>query len=258
MTVSKLIRNIKAADKLILTPRLDDWLMKHPEGIIMQPEQTEMMMKLLSDDSNSQRSARFGASSRGTCERAQVFSFIGMPQRRRVDPQLQNIFNDGTWRHLRWQTMLMVAGLATDVEVVYKKPQWNLKVSVDAENKDEEWFLELKGHGNIGKVIHEGIPERHLLQMHTCFIASDYEKAIYIAEDKRSQDWKEVVVHRDPVWERRAKKELNRLNDALDDERLPRVLTECLRGTGPTFHGCPYSQGCLSQDYWPKDQQWDD
>src|SRR5690349_12777163 len=37
------------------------------------------------------------------CERQAVFKFIGMDGRKRINPDTEAIFDDGHWRHHKWQ-----------------------------------------------------------------------------------------------------------------------------------------------------------
>lgn len=266
-SLSSILKRIKAAESLVITPRIDKWLIDNPEGITVPPELMPLMEFLLGSP-NADRSARFGASGRGTCLRKQVFSYLGMPGLRRYDSQLQNIFNDGTWRHIRWQVMGLLAGVfvndtwnvpegrvgAVDdapVEVIHRMPQYHLKVSCDGENTEEGWGLELKGHGWYGGVVKNGIPPAHLQQVHTYFIATGYDRFIYVAEDKRSNDWKEIVVRPDPAILRQTKDELNALTDSIEDQELPAIRQACRTGKGEDFKGCPYQHQCLQQRDWP-------
>lgn len=259
MTLKQILDRMKTQQALIITPRIDQWLIDNPQGVVVPDWLMPTAQRLLSDDSNSVRTARFGASSRGTCKREQVWKYLGMPTLRSVDPTLMNLFNDGTYRHIRWQLMGMLAGVFTDVEVAYTLPAYNLKVSLDAENREEGFGFELKGTSAFTKVLEEGISERHMLQIHTCMLASGLEKWVYVAEDKRTQDWKEIVIDRDDDVMAQVKEELNALNDAIDDHKLPRPLPSCLREKGEEFQGCPFSHRCIGQDYWPSEEGvWDE
>lgn len=273
-TVGEMIKRIKESENLVMTPRIDAWLDAHPEGITCPPEMMPLVQMLLSSP-NSDRSARFGASGRGTCVRKQVFDFIGMPQYARYDSVLQNLFNDGTMRHIRWQLMGLLAGVFTNdtwnvpkgifgkpedapVEVVKVLPQYNLKISVDAENADEGWGFELKGTSGFQWVVQNGVPPKHLLQISTYFIATGYDRFLYVAEDKRSNNWKEIVVRPDKAIMRQTKDELNALTDAVEDEQLPAILPACRGQKGDEYKGCPYqgTDRCLGQVTWPASRTW--
>lgn len=256
-SLETIIKRIKASADLIVTPRLDRWLLDHPEGIVVRSVEEKLLLsRLVGDDSNAQRTARFGASNRGTCLRQQVFRFLGMPALFVADSALQNLFNDGTWRHIRHQMMGMMGGWFTDVEVKAELPQYNLKTSLDGENTEEGWGFELKGTSNFGRIVGYDIPHGHLLQMTTTMMARGYDRMVYLAEDKRSQAWKEIIIQRDPHLVSEVKEELNRATDAIEDQRLPEVLDACRIKKGDEYKACPFRRFCPSQKTWPKDSTW--
>ena len=256
-SLESIIRRIKQSADLIVTPRLDRWLLEHPEGIVLQSDsERALLARLTSDASNSQRSARFGASNRGTCLRQQVFRYLAMPGLLIADSRLQNLFNDGTWRHIRHQMMGMIGGWFTDVEVKATLPQYNLGTSLDGENTSEGWGFELKGTSNFGRIVEYDIPHGHMLQMTTTMMARDLDRMVYLAEDKRTQAWKEIVIQRDALLVREVKDELNRATDAIEDERLPPVLDACRIKKGDEYQSCPFRRFCPSQKAWPKDGVW--
>lgn len=258
------IRNIKKREKLLVTPGIEDWLAS-PAGALLGLETEEdfaLLRRLaLASKDNSKRSGRFGASARGTCQRRQIFAFLGMPVSSMMDSRLQNIFNDGTFRHIRWQLMGMKAGVFTDVEVRLGLPDWRLGISMDAIDDRVPYVFELKGTSmNISSMRHtENIPYPHVLQTHTYMFATGWDLAIYLPESKSSQDWQEVHVRRDEKVIREVKRELNQLNGAVDDEILPTIQPECSKKKGD-YKQCPYARQCLAQeakgDPWPDDGQW--
>lgn len=256
MPINDLLRRIKRGGELLITPALEQWLVDHPEGLVLDDKTADVLWALVTDSSNSDRMARFGASSRGVCLRAQVFTYLGMPTRKTWDPRQQNLFLDGTWRHLRWQMTLLTAGIATHVEYKAGLPYWNVGVSCDAVNLDKEWGVELKGTAALRYVLEHGIPESHMLQMHTCMLATGFTKWAYIAEDKRTQEWREIVIHEDKHYTRLVKAELNDLSHAVEKESLPEVLPSCKVKRGDEYRECPYRDHCPSQRTWPTEPRW--
>lgn len=254
-SLSSTLKRIKANKDKIMTPIIDKWLVDHPEGIVVPPELMYIVEYLLSAP-NADRSARFGASGRGRCLRRQVFDFMGMPGLRVHDPVQQNLFNDGTWRHIRWQLMGLLSGALTHVECSHELPQYHLKVSCDGEHVDQGYGFELKGMSWMQKLLNEGISDYHMGQVHTYFLATGYDRFVYIAEDKRTQSWMEFVVRQDPIWMKTVKGELNALSDAVEDQQLPPVLKACKASKGDDFHQCPYSTTCPAQGQWPVNNKW--
>lgn len=257
-SLGTLLKNIQKGQKLIITPRIEQWLVQTGE-ITLDPEMASILFDILSRRENADRSGRFGASSRGTCLRQQIFSYLGMAEMRAVNPQLQNLFNDGNWRHLRWQMMGLLAGVFTHVEVPVKVPHLRLKISLDAANEDENWFFELKGSSNWSSSL-DGVPDNHLLQIHTCMLASGLDRCVYVVEDKRSLEWREIIVDKDPAVMQRVKRELAVLNECVEERRLPEVLGDCWGKTGPAYQKCPYGRYCIEWERngggWPGDPDW--
>lgn len=251
--------------KLIITPQLEDWLESDGEGMGVETEEDLALARklLLASKNNNKRSGRFGASSRGRCERQQIYAFLGMPKVRGNGFQLQNIFNDGTFRHIRWQLMLQKAGITTDVEVPFKAPEWRLSTSLDGEHDRYPWMFELKGMGQ-GKYPNriknpEDIPHEHMLQMHTCMFAIGWDTAIYIAESKALNMWAEVVVPRDEGIINEVTRELTILNEAVENQELPEIQDSCRFRKGD-YKDCPYGARCLKHhsegSAWPDDERW--
>src|SRR4029077_9781312 len=95
------------------------------------------------------------------CPREQVFSFLGVPRQERANPGLQHVFNDGHWRHVRWQVALLQAKLLTDVEVSIHDKQQRIAGHLDGLKKNE-YLFELKGiHTMQYKTILDAPKEEH-------------------------------------------------------------------------------------------------
>lgn len=243
----KAIINIVKDDRLILTPHVFKWLVKHPEGIVLDDELAEILKKLTMKQPR-RRSGSFSCSARNQCRRRQLFSYIGVPSQSTLDAQLQNKFNDGTWRHLRWQLMLLKAGLLDTVEGWVTNETYNLVGSMDGEGDSEthgRFGFELKGIGSLS-FLKGGPHTAHIFQIHSYFVAKpELDAFSLIYEDKMTQTWKEFVIERDPTVMRAVRKELKSLNRAAANKKLIPVLEECKNAKGPTYRGCPYKGFCL-------------
>jgi hypothetical protein len=262
VTLTKVIRNIKRNNSLLITNKVEAWLAKEGDNLgITDTDDLDRLVRLaVGVADNSDRSKRFGASSRGTCERRQVLAYLGLPVARLRDPSLQNIFNDGTFRHIRWQLMGMAAGVFTDVEVKMKLDDWRLGISMDAINEDELWVFELKGARYL-PMSEADISEAHMLQMHTYLFATGWDRAVYLVEDKATQQWKEIVVRRNNAYVDKVRRELERLNEAVEEEVLPPVLPECAVRKGE-YKKCVYGPWCVKHaaegDTWLGNGSWED
>lgn len=258
MTLIKTIRNITKQETGIITARMERYFEECPELEVRTQEEVDLLVRLMSPSQNSIRHGRFGASSRGTCERRQVFSYLGMPSARLPDPRLKNIFWDGKLRHIKWQLMGLQAGVFTHVEHPVSIPEWRSTISLDALNDDEGWLFELKGSSNFLGTME--VPYNHLLQIHTYFLFTGWDTCVYVIEDKRTQEWREIVVRKDHLIMGKVERELERLNTAVEEEALPEIKDECYRKKGE-YRDCPYAAQCLRHedhgDPWPGDgREW--
>lgn len=248
----KTVKDLKLAksNDLLFIPRVTEWLSEHAE-LEMTNEVIELVVDILADESNSIRDGRFGSSSRGTCKRQQIFTYLGIEGVYSTDYLRNNIFLDGHWRHLRWQLVGLESGALTHVEVPFSNKGLRLTGSIDGANYDEEWIFELKGAFQFPKEV----PTRHLYQIHTYFLGTGLKRCAYVVENKQTQEFKEWVVVQDNDMMKQVRKELDDLNRAVEKQELPAPLHLCERQEGPEYKKCPFAKTCLKQQEWP-DSEW--
>ena len=249
MSLGKFLKEIeeKQEKTFIVSPIVEEFLAKEGNIVVNDEDIQKTLIDIVSDNSNSIRTGRFGASSRGLCERRQVFEYTGdIEKRNNIDITLQNLFNDGTWRHIRWQMMGLLSGALTEVETKVSNEKYpNFGGSVDGIGYSEEfgkYGFELKGTSYMPTE-----PKKeHLRQIHTYFVLDPEIKVFsLIYEDKRSQDWKEFVVYPDQTLLVDVKKEMVRLEDSVAFKIYPEVKENCRQRQGKEYQQCPYRQGCL-------------
>jgi hypothetical protein len=253
------LKNLKKQD-LIISSRLDQWFNKNPE-LVLTDDDLETIRRLTQP--RGERVRCFTGSQAGTCERKQVFGWLGLPQTRRINPHLVNLFMDGTWRHIRWQIILPKAIPGLEVEQRVDSERYQLRGSFDLVHRKERWAGEIKGTRMLSKVIWEGVYEQHQQQGMRYLIAADedpnmphFEKYVYFYEDKTSNDWQEIVVDRkNYALEDHVLRELKRLNNATRTQELPGIIPECKTGKGQFFKECPYSTNCLKIKSWASAEQ---
>ncbi len=242
---SSLKNHLKVARRnKFITPKLHGWLSQNPDGIKTDnPDIQKRILEILKP-SVGDRSGAFHPSQLYQCPRAQVFGYLNIPVTRSYNPTLQNLFNDGHFRHLRWQVMLLSAGILTDVEVPVAIPESRLTGSMDGVNADEGWMFELKGTSQFKTIMYRGALPAHIKQVNAYMLASGLEKTIIVYECKSSQDWTEIEVGRDETIINEISNILTELNGALDNNTLPEVKHDCKNQTGSEFNSCPYSSIC--------------
>ena len=237
-------QHIKIAKRnTIITPRLHGWLNAN-DGVKIENQATAMRVMEILSPGNHDRSGRFHPSQLYQCPRRQVFEFYGLEGPKKYNPTLRNLFNDGHFRHLRWQIMLLNAGILSDIEVKVTIPEYRLGGSMDGVNENEGWMFELKGTSQYQTVMQRGALPAHVKQVNAYLLASGLEKAVIVYECKSTQQWQEIEIVRDPDTIDEIELILQKLNHAIDTGELPEILDECANQDGPKFNNCPYAGVC--------------
>src|SRR5690606_6649176 len=97
--------------------------------------------------------------------------------------------------------------------------------------------------------------EPHRRQVHKYMLMSGLPLFVIVYEDKSTQQWTEWVVEPDPQLLEETRGELERLNAAVDNRRLPEMLEGCKLQRGKVWQDCPLSGAsgpCVSARTWPK------
>lgn len=242
MSLKQHIRIAKRNSRI--TPRLFGWLSANDGVKIETPEVQEKVLDILKPEVHD-RSGVFHPSQLYQCPRAQIFDYYGVNTGgKEYNPTLQNLFNDGHFRHLRWQIMLLNAGLLTDVEVKVSMPEYRLAGSMDGVNTDEGWMFELKGTSQYSTVLSRGAMPAHIKQVHAYLLASGLDSAVIVYECKSSQQWTEIEVPRDQAIIDEITAILEGLNHAIESGVLPEAYDDCKNQTGATFNRCSFRDIC--------------
>ena len=228
-----------------ITPKLMGWLNDNDGIHTDDPEIISKVVSILAPPT-SDRSGHFHPSQLYQCPRKQIFEFHGLkPAAQNYNPTLQNLFNDGHFRHLRWQIMLLNAGVLTDIEVKTTMPHYRLGGSMDGVNENEGWVFELKGTSQFASIQRNGVMTPHKKQIQAYLLASGYDTAYIVYEDKSSQSWAEFEIKKDAETVDEIESILVMLNEGLDGGELPQPYEDCKNQTGSTFDRCPFSGVCL-------------
>lgn len=135
------------------------------------------------------------------CARAQVFSFLGIPQGAK-NPEYEEMADAGSWLHYKWQMEGVAAGWLEDVEVPVSIPEWGLRGAMDGLCKDGSVF-ELKTVGTeryngLRKAppvdIWKGPNEEHLRQVYAYMHAVQSEAASIVYVDRDSGAFREFRI----------------------------------------------------------------
>lgn len=247
--LNKLIKQVQKTD-LLITPRYEEYLISARE-ILVTDEIAQLVIHEIATPQRD-RTNTISASSLGSCPRQQVFKFTPLTPRVALS-DAHAYFHDGHFRHLKWQTLMLDAGLLTDVEISVQLPEYNLTGTIDGLNRDEGFGWELKGINSRGyRYLHEGGPKpQHLKQVTAYMMATDIDPWSLVYENKDTNEWKEFVIYLTHDLVDAVETELKTINTHLAEQTLPPVLEECKQGKGP-FRQCAYAHKCLTQKGWPQ------
>lgn len=249
LNIGKLIRETKNIDTIVTQP-INRWLLQHGDDAFSEPVVQYIAAQLRTQPRI--RSGSFSGSAAGMCLRRQELAFAGVGQEV-IDPQLRNIFNDGKWRHLRWQAMLLETGVITDPEYLV---QWKKHLSRGALDgrgvvandharrdwRGKEFGFELKGVSTFqyGELAKNGPKPGHLRQTHHYFVLGAFDLFSIVYEDKTTQAWKEWVIEPDAKLMTEAENDIRELSKAVKNKKLHSLVPECKRQSGPLFLDCPF------------------
>lgn len=263
LNLKGLVRALQATDKIV-TPRMKTWLLQHGDD----PIPREIAQRIFDQITTPPRirTSTFSASSAGRCYRAQELAFLGLPQTP-TDSELQAIFNDGKWRHLRWQAQLLMAGIIIDMEEALRWPAMRAVATPDGVGivpddhprqpwRGKEFGVEIKGVSTFQfqQYSTNGPKESHLFQVDRNFLLGGFGLYVVIYEDKTTQRWHEWVLEPDPKRIDAQRQELAELNDAIDNKALHPMLPECVKRVG-AFRECPFGGAtgpCVKAGTWPR------
>lgn len=267
MSLSQLLREVKRQDTIV-SMRYRQWLTQHGDEPI--PDEVAQQIYAMLTARQRERFGTFSPSSSGRCLRRQELEFLGIPSEfgTQPDSRLLNIFNDGRWRHLRWQANLLSAGILHDVEVSVPWRHMRAKGSVDGRGyvpmdhpraswRGLEFGFELKGVNPWGynkAEKNDKQQEAHLDQIHRYFLQGGFDLFVCLYEHKDTNNWIEWVIEPDMELLEKARWELTELNKAIDKKKLHPMLPSCRSRMGTTWTSCPYTKSngvCESSGTWP-------
>jgi hypothetical protein len=260
-TLKKLLKAHSKTGGGLVTPRYEHYLAQH-SNILVDETIGEFVKSELTTPQRNRRMT-FSASARGTCPRAQVFKFTSLRGVPRFSTDLIAIFHQGTFMHLKWQALLLDAGILDECEVTTSIEQYNLSGTVDGtglvpddhalREQHTRFGWELKSINSRGFqwVLDKGPKRDHLLQIHAYMLGTGWRIWSLMYENKDTQQYKEFIVDFDPRIAEEVELELQYLNEHVEDKKLPPILSECKKKQG-AFKSCEFAHSCLEQRGWPQ------
>jgi hypothetical protein len=260
-SLKKLLQGTAQTGELLVSRRYEEYIESHSNILVDEVVGDFIKSELTTPQRN--RRMTFSASARGVCPREQVFQFTHLQPSSRFSTSLIAIFHQGTFMHLKWQALLLDAGILDRSEVPCTWDQYNLTGTIDGagavpeehilSTKYEHFGWEFKSINSNGYryVLSNGPKHQHLLQIHAYMLATGWRVWSLCYENKDTQEWKEYTVFYDDKIAEEVQLELAYLNDCVDTKTLPPILSECRQRKGP-YKNCAFAHVCLDQDEWPE------
>lgn len=251
----KAILELSVKKDLVLEHRLNEFLLTWDGNY--SPDAVKKIHRALSA---KQRDRRFSwsASSAGKPLRHQELSFLGAPTVGSTDPRLQMIFHNGTWTHMRYQAILLTAGLLDNIEVTIKRPSERARCTMDGMGTvlggrydGREFGFELKSRNDFQfkRQVVLDPDDRTRAQVDFEFWLSGLDMFVILNENKNTQEPKEWVFFREEDRVRDIRNMVKELNKAIDQQRLHPIPEECKESN---FKSCPWGPNgaCANTGSW--------
>jgi CRISPR/Cas system-associated exonuclease Cas4 (RecB family) len=193
------------------------------------------------------------------CERQAAFVFVGMPGQSKIIPDQEAIFDDGNWRHHKWQAtfydMEKVLGKkkfsVVSIEEAVEIPELYIAGSLDACVRINQvpWIVDFKGINQWGfdRVFREKKPlDTHVLQLLAYMRAKKVRKGMIFYEEKNSLRYKVFSVQFTPRQWQKVKRWSSDVIEQLEERRVPPKSLDCSQGNF-LYDRCPFSRWCWNR-----------
>jgi len=205
---------------------------------------------------------RLSPSSVCGCERQAAMKFIGMQGRKKMDPQTELIFEDGNWRHHKWQYMFSdmavlfprkfrLIGVEMPIRYDDLKVAGHLDAHIEIYSQGEwhEWIVDFKGantwaYESVFKN-HEAKAE-HLLQLACYMKARGVRKGMLLYDSKNSNDY---IIYTLTLTKKKwltIKSWCENVVTQMDRKQLPPVNENCHNGNF-LFGRCMFKDLCFGK-----------
>ena len=235
---------------LVIGERHDEWLKRNGNPTYSESALRFLSTQLMLQSKPRDRRGTVSASSLGSCRRRQSFTYLGMSELP-PSPKTAQIFQNGTYMHLRWQAAGLTEGWLKAAEVPVPENQLRLSGTQDGIAYDDS-VVELKSINTNGfsGVKSFGVKPEHRFQVGTYMVVTGAEKGVVVYEDKNTQEYEELIVELD----QQLIDDVNLTSEAIyshiDNKKLAEPLEGCMERKGWRYASCPFRDRCLAIRDW--------
>lgn len=253
--LAKMVKRAKARKRDPLRPLLDEYLLTREDS------PTRFLRPPFDDLTERPRPpGRISPSSIGGCQKRAVFKFLGVKGFMKIDPDLQLIFDDGNWRHLKWgwtfYDMEAVLGkekfevISMEEDVSYDPLYVAGSLDTVVRINGKKWVVDFKG-ANLytwtDAFMNNEPKVDHIWQLMLYMKARRIRRGLLMYENKNNQEVKVFVVEfNDDDWSE-VVRWIKPVIKKLRERRLPQMDHECTKGSRMEQQ-CPFSKWCYGGD----------
>lgn len=187
------------------------------------------------------------------CYREQIFTLFHKPKVSKLPVGLLRIFLEGWSVHQKWQDLLKVEGLATEIEKTRYHELYDLHFTPDAivVINDVEYVLEIKSMNTFQFKNLRKCPPAAERQANLYMHCTGVHRAIILIDDKNSQEFKVYVVEYNEEVARPYTKRLSNIAKLRPYYRdlgmAPKRIPDCKNSSSKRAEKCPYGEICFAK-----------
>lgn len=248
--LTRLLKSMHHREKDPLRPVIDEYYLKRGRATNRYSSHVVNLAE------RPRPGGRFSPSSLCGCERQAAFKFLGVKGRKKLDPDLEAKFDDGNWRHHKWDAIFYdmeavlgkkvfkVLSIEEDVAI----PELHIAGSLDAAVRiyGEKVVVDFKGINDRGYYFVNSRDQpiaSHVLQLITYCKARKIYKGIIFYDNKNDQLTRSFVISFTPDEFEQVEQWCNRVIEKMNRKRLPDMASGCEGGTFQ-YNRCPFARLC--------------
>lgn len=255
--LDNIVRSIQNEEQDPLTPLIEEYILKRDLPKYRKKRLKSVTIPLVD---RPRPGGRLSPSNLCGCERQAAFKFLGVEGKFRTNPDQELIFEDGKWRHHKWQTMFKdmekvlgrhrfrVVGVEHPViiEGLYIAGSLDIEVKIKVKGKWVRYVIDFKGSNNFSfeKAYRDRAPDpTYKKQVITYGKGRKCKRAILLYDSKDKNKFYAFVV---PVTAKawaEVRLWCRRVVEQLEAQELPPMHPDCNNGNF-LYGRCPYKALC--------------
>ena len=251
------LRTGKKQSDAILQPVVDKWLVEHGDTLSAYDESDWSALRDLMTRGPRRRRRVFSPSAATLCRRRLVIDkYRDLRPIPLKDARYSKIFDDGRWRHFRWQMTFFKMGIVESMEIFHTLGDLEYGGSYDVvarlmiNGKMRRVLIDIKGvHASkFNGIQFSGKPEEsNRVQVCIYMHLNNIKIGILWYENKNTQETCEIVIRRDATYHRIIRRYIRRqkyMRRYVEAGAFPKE--ECdVSGRSNEFQRCPQRNNCL-------------